>query len=187
MKNTILIFVGIVMLLYTLAIGSEIFAGQAGQNELDNCLSRVVEDTLEDFYGQNANEEAIQRLRTDLWETLGEDIQIMVEAIDMEKGILSVEICKEYRQFSGKTKELRAEKTAIVEQDIVPRDQVLVQFLVGEELYKEYSLMQGEDCPVPKLPSELYIGWQEYGTQDLGLITEIRQVEEDKVYVAVTE
>ena len=187
MKNILLIFLGIMVLLYTLAIGSEIFAGEVAQNELENCLSREVENTLTDCYGQKSNEEAIQQLKWDLKGTLGENIQIQVKAIDMEKGILSVEITKKYLQFNGKTKELRAEKTAIVEQKMVMTHQVTVSFLVGEELYKEYCLMQGEDCPVPKLPTELYIGWEEYGAEGTGPITEIRQVMEDKVYVAITE
>lgn len=187
MKNILLIFLGIMMLLYTLAIGSEVFAGQAGQNELENCLSRVVEDTLADCYGQKSDEEAMQQLKFDLNGTLGEDIRIQVKAIDMEKGILSVEIVRAYRQFNGKTKELRAEKTAIVEQEIVTTTQVTVSFFAGEELYKEYCLIQGEDCPMPMLPSELYIGWEEYGAEGSGPITEIRQVMEDKVYVAITE
>ena len=96
-------------------------------------------------------------------------------------------VTETYRQMNGRTDRIVCEKTAIIEQARQPEKKVKVEFLVEEEVYKEFVLIQGEDCPIPKLPGEAFIGWELYGAEGSGPVDRIIGVEEDRTYVAITE
>ena len=58
MKNVILAFIGIFITLYTVTIGFSIFSLETRKNELENQVSRIVENTLEQEY-EAEDEEAV--------------------------------------------------------------------------------------------------------------------------------
>ena len=66
----------------------------------------------------------------------------------------------------------------------VNEPQVTVEFWANGELYKRYTLVKGEVCPMPKLPEDIF-GWIEEGKEADGKITEIGAVWQDKIYMAI--
>ncbi len=193
MKHVILSMVGMLIIFYTITIGFSVLSTQTRKNELENNLARIVEVTLENYYlngyGEAELSELQQNLINEIEESLGEDADVLVQiqAFDMQKGIISVRVEESYQQFNGKTKILSCEKTAIVEKRNPEKQMVTVQFLVEGEVYKEYQLLQGEVCPMPKLPESGYIGWQAEGVAADVPLEEIGTVWEDTVYVAISE
>ena len=189
MKNIIFILLGFYITMYTMAIGNGILSAGIRKNELENCVSRIVTQALEYGYGQSSQEMVKQRIISDLRDSFGmeRNLEVTILANDMEKGVLSVRVTENYRQVNGKERQISCEKTAIVEKKYLEQESVTVRFYVEEELYKEFILTKGEDCPIPKLPGSAFVGWEEYGGREHGPVSEIKDVKEDRIYVAITE
>lgn len=116
MKNTILGIIGIFITIYTIAIGMEVYNIQVRKNQLDNAVSKIVQEVLEEYYQGNDTQAKLafeQRIGDTLHENA--DLTIEIQALDMEKGILSVTVSEEYTQMNGKVRTESVSKTAIVE------------------------------------------------------------------------
>lgn len=197
MKQVILTMVGMILVFYTITIGFSVFSTQTRKNELENNVARIVEAALTkncQIYGEQPialQEKEISFLKQNLIEeitaSIGEDVLVQILAFDMEKGIVSVRVEETYEQFNGKTKAISCEKTVILEQRNIDKQMVIVQFLVEEELYKEYQLVKGEICPLPKLPEGGCLGWGTMDAASSEVLEEIGEVWEDAVYVAIFE
>lgn len=137
MKNIFLGIIGMFLLLDTAVLQLGMFQIYSRKNEINNCLSEVLESTLKDHYyttedknpgvcemvseeslpGYLSQEEiAVQvtedlklRLKSDL------DLEITILACDMEKGILSVEVTETFLLPDGSKKEVSGKKTVIVD------------------------------------------------------------------------
>ena len=137
MKNIFLGIIGMFLLLDTAVLQLGMFQIYSRKNEINNCLSEVLESTLNDHYytmedknpgvcetvseeslpGYLSEEEiAVQvtedlklRLKSDL------DLKITILACDMEKGILSVEVTETFLLPDGSKKEVSGKKTVIVD------------------------------------------------------------------------
>lgn len=116
MKNTILGILGVFIAIYTIAIGMEAYNAQVRKNQLDNTVSRVVQEVLEAHYTGN-DTQARQNLEERIHDSLHSDAEIKIEilALDMEKGIISIIVTEEYRQMNGNIRTESVSKTAIVE------------------------------------------------------------------------
>lgn len=187
MKNIILILFGFCMLIYTLLCGFQISSLQIRKNEIEKCVSRVLEENLSKGYQQEDEETVRERMIEELTQCIRAKgyLTILFPIVDMEKGIISVQIKEEYSQPNGKHRTIEFEKTALVERTMIEKESVTITFLVDEEVYKEYCVKKGEVCPNPKVPSRTFAGWVEYGDSSNQLIQNIGNVWEDKVYVAM--
>ena len=118
MKNIILAGIGILITIYTITIAFSVFSYETRRNELENVVSRVVENTLEREYQKGEEEAVKQSLIEELTLDVGTNgaVEVQVKAIDLKKGILSVKVTERFRQFNGKERSIVCEKTAIVEQ-----------------------------------------------------------------------
>ena len=119
MKNMILGIIGVFIAIYTIAIGMELYNTQVRKNQLDNSISRIVEEVLETYYkGSNAQAKSVleQRIKDSLHTNAELNIEIM--ALDMEKGIISVSVTEEYTQMNGTTRRESVSKTAIMERTV---------------------------------------------------------------------
>lgn len=188
MKNIILIVIGVLIALYTITIGFSAFSTQTRKNELENNVSHIVASTLKNYYKNGDEEQIRQEMIDEIEQSLGADanVVIAVRELDLQKGIISVKVEEHFANFNGKEKTLVCEKTVIMEQHMREEETVLVRFMAGGELYKEYLLMEGECCPMPKLPNEQYEGWAKQESPNIK-VTEIKEVWEDQVYVAIVE
>ena len=193
MKNIVLGIIGALLCLYTILLGLNVYIIATNQNKLENVTARVVERTLEKEYQKGAadavKKEVVQNIQDEILGEYGNNkkIKVKLRAIDLEKGILSVEVKQEFYLLNGRKKEIVIEKTALIDKASTEEPKVLVTFMVDEEVYKRYSLVKGEACPTPKVPSESFAGWQEYGQEGEQPKKKIGKVTEDTIYVAVFE
>lgn len=122
MKNIILGIIGICITLYTLFIGLQILSIQTQKNELEKQVSRIVKNTLESEYSigdDSIVEQMLLQEITSCVSTKSGRVEVQVNAIDLQKGILSIKVTKWVEMLNGKEKELVVEKTAIVERAYV--------------------------------------------------------------------
>lgn len=189
MKSVILAFIGILITLYTFSSVFSVFSLQTRKNDLENHLARVVEDFLESAYPNGDEGMVKQRLMNELSKNVDDSgtLTVEVQALDLQKGIISVKASETFRQFNGKKRTIVCEKTAIVEQAVPTESMVTIRFLVEGMLYKEYQIEAGTVCPVPKLPDGEYLGWAERESANESLLTALTQIWEDKIYVAITD
>ena len=119
MKNMILGIIGVFIAIYTIAIGIEIYNTQVRKNQLDNSVSRIVEEVLETYYkGNDAQAKMVleERIKDSLHTNAKLNIEIM--AFDMEKGIISITVTEEYTQMNGTIRSESINKTAIMERAV---------------------------------------------------------------------
>lgn len=189
MKNIFLAIVGIFITIYMLLIGANIYSIQTQKNALEKTVSRAVEHALEENYPHGNKEEAVSMIEQEIHTAVsnGNETVVRVQALDLAKGLISVLVVEDIQLITGDVKQIVIEKTAIMERIDTKTQKVSVTFYVDGEVYKEYELTKGEECPLPKPPEDVFSGWVEYGAESLGPIESIGAVWEDKVYLAITE
>ena len=118
MKNVILGMIGILVTLYTLQIGLNILYFQTQKNQLEKQVSRIVKHTLEAEYGTGDEAVVKQMLIQEMKEAISDyegNLEIEVQGMDLQKGLLSVRVTKRVEMLNGKEKTVVVEKTAIME------------------------------------------------------------------------
>lgn len=187
MKNIILGIVGVFITIYTMLMGLNILTIQSHKDQLENHLSRIVKNVLEAEYG-NRDEDAVkQMLQEEIQNSVSENAKIFVEIqeIDLQKGILSVKVTEEIHTLTDSQREIVVQKTAIMDRVATEPSKVTVTFLVEEEVYKEYQIVKGKSCPLPKEPEGGFLGWREYGTETIVSTEHLKDIWENRVYEAV--
>ena len=122
MKNMILGLIGIFITLYTLLIGLNVLYVQTQKNELEKQVSRIVKNTLENEYQKGEAAFVEQMLVQELTAVLSTErdrLEIEVQGIDLEKGLLSVKVTKHVEMLNGREKAIVVEKTAIMERNYI--------------------------------------------------------------------
>lgn len=118
MKNAILGGIGGVIVIFMVATLISIFEIGSRQNELDNHVPRIIEDTLESYYGTAATQREIQtHLERQLSACISSDsdVTITLDACDMTRGILSVKVKSNFSYPGGKRGCVEIKRTAIVD------------------------------------------------------------------------
>lgn len=116
-KNIILGMIGVFISIYTLLIGLDILMYQTSKNQIEKQVSRIVKHVLETNYQRDDVEMVKQMMTEEILSSVSKNgtIKVEIEAIDLEKGLLSVSVTKQIQMLNGKEKEIRIEKTAIVD------------------------------------------------------------------------
>lgn len=116
-KNIILGMIGVFISIYTLLIGLDILMYQTSKNQIEKQVSRIVKHVLEKNYQRDDVEMVKQMMTEEILSSVSKNgtIKVEIEAIDLEKGLLSVSVTKQIQMLNGKEKEIRIEKTAIVD------------------------------------------------------------------------
>lgn len=116
-KNIILGMIGVFISIYTLLIGLDILMYQTSKNQIEKQVSRIVKHVLETNYQRDDVEMVKQMMTEEILSSFSKNgtIKVEIEAIDLEKGLLSVSVTKQIQMLNGKEKEIRIEKTAIVD------------------------------------------------------------------------
>lgn len=189
MKNIILGIIAVFITIYTILMGLNVLTIQSHKNLIEKHVSRIVKNVLEHEY-QSGDETAVkQMLQEEIEDSISNSAQLFVEIqeIDLQKGILSVKVTERIHTITGKQKDIVVQKTAIMEQIATNLSKVTVTFLIEDEVYKEYEITKGKECPLPKEPGESFVGWKEFGTDYMPTLNEFDQVWENRIYVAVFE
>ena len=187
MKNIILGMIGLFIAIYTLILGLNILTVVSHRNQLERNLSRIVKHILENEFQSENEEIVIRMLEEEIRSTVSRniDMEIKVNQIDLQKGIISIEVREIVPNLMGTKREIVVSKTAIMEQQMTTYPMVTVTFWINNQIYKEYQLQKGERCPLPKEPVGDFRGWKEYESEYIISESDLEQVWENKSYEAV--
>lgn len=121
MKSVMLGMIGFLITIYTLLIGLNVLTIQSHKNQLDRNLSRIIKNVLETEYPYGEGAMVEQMLREEIIASISSKAPISVEiqAIDLQKGVLSVKVTETISTAVGTPREIVMEKTAIVERAAV--------------------------------------------------------------------
>lgn len=189
MKNIILGAIGLLITIYVTVISLNVYMIQTHKDQLENCFSRILQQALEDGFGTAEHELITQRIISEVAESMNNEsvLQVEIQAIDLQKGLLSASVTESFFLLNGKEKVITVEKTIIMDRLVLNEERVKVTFMVGENTYKIYELTKGEKCKLPPAPQENFLGWIKQGDVSQMIVSEIGNVWTDQVYVALTE
>lgn len=170
------------------------------ENELNQALKAAVEETMTNLcttkkYTIGSQEEFVadfcqallERVHAGRGEATDDNLTIQVDitGVDVEKGLLSVAVRETFTHPNGSIGTVTCDATAILEQE-KERQEVVISYYVGDRLYKQYGLLEGETCKRPEDPEEpgkIFAYWLD---NDTGQPAEFPgEVTENKTYVAV--
>ncbi len=118
MKNIIVGILGCMIVVCTIVACLGIYSISSRKNEMENCVSQILEQNLYRYYGTElGNTEVAAIVRQEILEQLHAKSQASVEirACNMEEGLLSVCVTEQFMMPGGKTKRISCEKTILVD------------------------------------------------------------------------
>lgn len=133
----------------------------ARETELETNLSNVVEATvINTCTSKNYRIENYQEFVADFIQNLlvqmesNSDVDVQVMQADIEKSILSIRVISRFKHPNGKDGSVSCDKTVLLESyaDVLP-DSFNVEYYVNGDMYKKYSLTDGEKLIEPKAPT----------------------------------
>ena len=151
------------------------------ESELETALSASVEETLENLcvdqkYTVETQDEFVAdfcqallgRIQAGTEEAGDENLSVRVDVVeaDLEKGLLSVVVTETFTHPNGSLGTVSCSSTALLERE-APRDEVVLTYYVGDQIYQQYGLLEGEDFRVPaapSLPGRTFSHWAEEDT-----------------------
>ena len=107
MKNIVLGVMGCMIAIYTVLSCLSIYSISARKNEMENCLSRVMAETMNQYAETEYSESYIaSKLESELRSNCSFNSKISVEVCvcDMEKGELTVRMIETFQLPGGKEK-----------------------------------------------------------------------------------
>lgn len=120
MKNVILGMIGGAIVIYLVVFCLSVYSISSRKNEMENCISQVLEQNLIRYYGGEQSDDAVRTAVTqDLISRLQTDSKIIVEVhtCDMQRGILAAVIREEFYLPIGTSKTITCNKTVIAEEE----------------------------------------------------------------------
>ena len=117
MKNAILGVIGAFVLIYTTIISLGVYNTSTRYDKMENVLSQVLKQTLEDGFGKENTKEQQEQLIEDIKYRLGSDgtVNVDIHCMDLQKGIISVTVEQSFVQINGSRKTLDWTKTVIMD------------------------------------------------------------------------
>ena len=178
MKNAIIASVLVLLFIISSLILLTVYNQNTRQNELEDNLSTAVEQALENLkikksYSIDNTDEFVADFLENLLVGIESDSEIKVEilSVDIEKGLLDVNVTETYKQPNGSKKSISCRKTIILEEyEQKPPAQYAVRFMTtvtGNDYdfvdYKVYTLTHGSMVIVPGTNPEkegyTFVGW----------------------------
>lgn len=178
MKNVIIAFGMVVILILTVFVSLTIYSNNSRQNEVEEALTVAVEQALENLMVDQQYTIAdtkefiadfVQRLVVGL--DSESEITVNILAVDTEKGLLDVEVVETYRQVNGTTGTASYRKTVILDAISNPPEEVFTVVFMVEETYasgnfkeyKKFTLTDGTKAIFPganpALSGHNFAGW----------------------------
>lgn len=195
MKSVAMIVVSTLMWTVTLLIIMTVSGRMNRSVELGSGLSSIVEETLANInvdkvYDINSADEFIADFTECLAVQLDSDSDIQVDVMgkDMEKGLLSLQVTEKFRHPNGKPGTVTDERLVLFNrlEETEPQE-YSVQFIVEGDLYKAYTVHEGDVIAVPVNPAReglRFLGWKDGN----GYLADFTQpVEQDQSYYAEWE
>lgn len=190
MKNVAVIVVSTLIWTVGLLIVMSVSGRMNRSMELKSGLPSIVEETVANMtlkkrYSIGNTNEFLADLTTDLSVQLDTNSAILVEVAgkDVEKGLLSVRVTEEFKHPNGKPGMVTEERLVLFNrlEEQEPQEYG-VQFIVEGDLYKAYTVHEGDMIAVPVNPvseGKRFLGWKDGN----GYLADFTQpVEEDRTY-----
>ncbi|MCI7531661.1 MAG: hypothetical protein MSA59_02140 [Lachnobacterium sp.] len=120
MKNIILGMTGGAIVIYLIVFCLSVYSISARKNEMENCISQVLEQNLLSYYGGERSDAEVRSVVTqDLIGRLQADSKTVIDVhtCDMRQGILAATIREEFFLPIGTSKTITCSKTVIVEEE----------------------------------------------------------------------
>lgn len=164
MKNTIISIVLVLLTILTSLILLTLYGQNTRQNELDEALSVAVEQSLENLkikkaYSIDDTEEFVADFNENLIIAIESDSEVKVEvlAVDIDKGLLDVNVVETFSQPNGSVRTASCRKTIIMDEYKDAADAYYsVQFMTNSAgdsgdfvAFKQYSICEGSKIIVP--------------------------------------
>ena len=111
MKNIILGMIGGAVAIYLVVFCLSVYSISARKNEMENCISQVLEQNMIHFYGNTDNDVEVKQADS--------KIVVDVYTCDMKNGIIAATIQEEFYLPIGTRKNIACTKTVIAEEEIV--------------------------------------------------------------------
>lgn len=196
MKNMITMMIGIVIGAITILIILTVTGRMNYATELESQLPMVVEDTLGNIkikqsYPVAENKEFTADVTEQLAKELDAQTGIVMRIMgaDMEKGLISMGVDREFIHPDGKNGTVKCSRTAVWNKlENMVEQKYYVQFYKDadtSDCYKRYCVMEGDTIGAPAVPVEKdreFAGWQD----DNGYEADFSQpVEQNRNYYAV--
>lgn len=209
MKNVLIAAGLVVIIVFTTVISLTMFGHNTRQNEVEAALTSAVEQTLsnlmvEKHYSINNTHEFIADFTQRLVLGLDSDSEVTINilAMDMEKGLLDVEVVETYRQMDGSTGSASYRKTVILDEvpaeengEEAPLGPCSITFMVESvaapgsyEIYKMFTIPAGHNVIFPgKAPEKTdstFVGWS-LAADSAEIVTSTMQASENMIFYAV--
>ncbi|MBO5656757.1 MAG: hypothetical protein J6R94_01065 [Agathobacter sp.] len=117
MKTLILGILASFITLYSLVLGRGFYNTNARYKEMEVVLSQIIKEELEEGFDHGNVPDRESKLVSAIQYRMGSDskVEIIVHAIDYNRGILSVTVRETFTQINGKERTLEWRKTAIMD------------------------------------------------------------------------
>lgn len=195
MKKVVALICGVTTLIIIMLILLTIQGRDIRQTELDNAVDSSMEKAMSMLYAEDGlapetNDELVALFMEALVVQIdsASDLEVDILAVDVEKGLLSVEAKLIYTHPIGTQGVVTCMRTAIKDQywDSGLVGDFSVTFLVDEEIFKSYTFSSGQgyiDPGVPEKEGYTFLGWKLIGTNDIVDITSY-VADENRTFVA---
>lgn len=129
MKNVIMGVIGGLLVVYTIVLTLGLYSVNVRKNEVNNCVAAVLGTTMSRYYEQNdvtpysevVNNALVENeIKAQIMERLNSDseVSIRVNACDINKGIISVNVQEKFVMPGGIEKTIDCKKTVIIDKSI---------------------------------------------------------------------
>ena len=147
---------------FVFAMMLTVYGRNVRKEETDTALAQAIDATLSGVMSENnytieENETFIADfLKALLIQTNSDsDLKVSILEADYELGILSVEITEKFKHPNGKEGTVSEVRTVIFDKEKEEEEiYKTVRFYVGDQIYKEYTLLKDSLCSVPVAPKQ---------------------------------
>lgn len=126
------------------------------QRELSkNMDSALTNAMISKHYTISSEDELIADVLGSIIQNTSENVSLdaSVKAVDLEKGILSLQLAETYKKMNGKDKTITLSKTVVLEAEDDMSDTYLIEFVTEDFNYKTYRIKSGETLVMPLEPN----------------------------------
>lgn len=126
------------------------------QRELSkNMDSALTNAMISKHYTISSEDELIADVLSSIIQNTSENVSLdaSVKAVDLEKGILSLQLAETYKKMNGKDKTITLSKTVVLEAEDDMSDTYLIEFVTEDFNYKTYRIKSGETLVMPLEPN----------------------------------
>lgn len=172
------------------------------EHELKQALSAAVDETMQnvcvthkydvkdsDEFAADFCQALLERISTGTGEHQDGNLSIQVNVLeaDPDRGLLSVAVTETFTHPNGKVGKVKCNSTAVLERE-KEKQEVILTYCLGERIYRQFGLLQGQDFKIPEDPADpgrTFVCWIDQDTGQRAVFPE--RAVESKCFIAYFE